>query len=85
MGSKDNLELKDKLEIMSSIDFDELDPTEQLLVVLALTKFLGAINPILVKYKNKAKKAPEPTDDPVTRMILEGLKKALEETNGEDN
>ena len=85
MGSKDNLELKDKMEILSSIDFDELDTMEQLLVVLALTKFLSAINPILVKYKDKAKKEPEPTDDPVTRMILEGLKKALEETNGEDN
>ena len=85
MGSKDNLELKDKMEILSSIDFDELDPMEQLLVVLALTKFLSAINPILVKYKDKAKKEPEPADDPVTRMILEGLKKALEETNGEDN
>ena len=85
MGSKDKLELKDKMEILSSIDFDELDTMDQLLVVLALTKFLSAINPILVKYKDKAKKEPEPTDDPVTRMILEGLKKALEETNGEDN
>lgn len=84
---KKKMDINEQMEVLTALELDDLSSAEQILFVLALMNFFKSIEPILARHKGKAKpkEEPEPTDDPVTRMILEGLKKALEETNGEDN
>lgn len=86
MGKK-KMDINEQMEVLTALELDDLSSAEQMLFALALMNFLKSIEPILARHKGKVKpkEEPEPTDDPVTRMILEGLKKALEETNGEDN
>lgn len=86
MGKK-KMDINEQMEVLTALELDDLSSAEQMLFVLALMNFLKSIEPILSKHKGKVKpkEEPESSDDPITRMILEGIKKAIEDNDGEDN
>lgn len=86
MSKSKGMSTQEKMDLLMSIDIDDLSAMDQFLMAMALAQFLDTIEPILKKYKKRKEEEVEPQlekpSDAITRIILEALMK--EATDGEN-